>query len=129
MENWGIDDQGRTAAMVRFTSAMKKLREHVGSDFTTQQTMILVALWLDPGQSQTELAKVLDLKIAAASRHCRSLSEFTRPKGDSDFITKGQHLIIGARDPRRANTMRYRLTEESIELMNQFASDLAGVEL
>jgi DNA-binding MarR family transcriptional regulator len=112
--------------MQRFNYALIRLREAVGSDFTTQQAMILVALWLKPEQSQTELAKTLNLKICAAGRHCRSLSEFTRPAGETDFEVKGQRLIEGNRDPRRANTMRYRLAEKAKLLMDQFATDLAG---
>lgn len=121
------DDKGTTAAMMQFNYALKELRSVIGSDFTTQQCMILVSLWLDPGQSQTELAHDLGMKIAAASRHCRSLSEFTRPAGDNDYVVKGQKLIVGSRDPRRANTMRYHLTDETRALMDKFAADLAGV--
>lgn len=123
------DDRGRTAALQRFLVAMKNLRAVLGSDYTTQQVMVLVALWFQDNLSQADIARELAITAAAASRNCRSLSEIYRPTGPDEYVTRGQHLIEGARDPRRMNCIRYKLTDDTRRLLDRFAADLAGVEV
>ena len=108
-----------------FVRAAKGLRRSVGADIPVQQMMILVYLWEKDGCNQMELVYELDLKKAAASRHCRSLSTYTvQQEGQPE--EKGQRLIIAERSPNSGREMRYRLTDQAREIVSRFVADLAG---
>lgn len=113
-------------AAERFIAAARGLRQAVGADIPLQQIMILVYLWRHGQSNQIELARALDLKVAAASRHCKSLSSFYVQKGNT-AEERGQRLILAKRNPVITREMVYRLAENTHEVIFSFLSDLAGV--
>ncbi|MFZ2949565.1 MAG: helix-turn-helix domain-containing protein [Desulfuromonadaceae bacterium] len=111
----------------RFITAARGLRQAVGADVPLQQVMILVHLWRHGQSNQVELARALDLKIAAASRHCKSLSSYYAQTDDA-IKEKGQKLILAERNPLNSREMVYRLVDNTQGVLSRFMLDLAGIK-
>lgn len=85
--------------------------------------MILVHLWSHGQSNQIELARALDLKVAAASRHCRSLGSYYVQTGEN-VKEKEQNLILAERNKTNNREMVYRLTDETQAIMTTFIENL-----
>lgn len=109
----------------RFIAASKGLREAIGADIPLQQVMILAYLFRHRQCNQIELVRALDFKVAAASRHCKSLSSYNVQVGDS-LEQRGQQLILAKRNPVATREMRYSLTDRTRSFMATFMATLAG---
>lgn len=120
------DTKDYVAVAERFISAAKGLRQSIGADIPLQQVMILVHLWRHGQSNQIELTRALDLKVAAASRHCRSLASYYVQAGEN-VKKKGQNLILAERNQTNNREMVYRLTEQTHEIMTSFMADLVEV--
>lgn len=110
---------------VNFILAAKRLREAIGTDIPIQQVMILTYLFINGRAKQIELARALDLKVAAASRHCRSMSSYNVLEGD-ETVERGQRLIIAERNPVKSREMQYMLTDNTNDIMSTFLTSLSG---
>jgi DNA-binding MarR family transcriptional regulator len=122
------NSQDTTAEAERFIVAAKALRQAIGADIPIQQVMILAYLWRNGRANQIELALALDLKVAAASRNCRSLSSYYVQVGDI-AEERGQNLILAERNQTKSREMVYRLTEPTNEIMTSFLSSLGGINI
>lgn len=114
-----------TAVAERFIQAAKGLRQVIGTDIPIQQVMILTYLWRNGRANQIELALALDLKVAAASRHCRSLSSYYVQVGDV-AEERGQKLILAERNQTNSREMVYQLADHTQEILSRFMLVLAG---
>lgn len=114
---------------LRFIAASRLLRQHYNTDMPYQQVMMLVCMYYNelkdkPALNQTAIAKILGLKIAACSRHCRSLSTFYVKDKDEQPKQMGQGLIIAERNLTNAREVNYRLTAETKANIAEFIERL-----
>lgn len=123
-----LNSQDTTAVAERFILAAKGLRQAIGADIPIQQIMILSYLWRNGQSNQIELALALDLKVAAASRHCRSLASYYVQAGEN-VKEKGQNLILAERNKTNNREMVYRLAEPTHEIMTSFLANLGGINI
>lgn len=122
-----VEAEKQMAAAERFIAAARGLRQEIGADIPLQQVMILAYLFRHGQSNQVELARALDLKIAAASRHCRSLSEFHVQSGDL-VKAKGQRLIVADRHQLKSREMVYKLADHAKEYLSRFLLVLADAD-
>ena len=109
--------------------AFNYLRSETRSDLPIPQLQILLYLWLNGSCNQAELARSLNLKRAAISRHCRSLSTFYKEveKEDSvEVVLKGQALIEMKRDLVRTNYAVINLTHQTRIIIENYFKILGG---